>query len=150
MAPRPEAVELYQGGFLHGLHARAREFEDWAERERARLWRLATEAGRSAAVTALLEGRALEAIRLAHWVVALEPWDETVMRDVVLVLRGAGNRADAVAAYAAFDKRLQRERGVRPCRERRDLFDTYVLSPRGDWQVGAGPDEGQRDPGRYA
>lgn len=124
-----EAVRLYHGDFLRGLHATdAPAFERWCEHERARLRELAYDAGLMLATLALRDRGPRAAVRWARWCYDLEPDEETALGDLMRILSMVGDRAEALRAYDEFAERLWRERGVRPSAETRRLRELVMIS----------------------
>jgi DNA-binding SARP family transcriptional activator/predicted ATPase len=120
-------LEPLHGGLLEGFALPDSDlFEDWlaAERERSRLlvlrgWsRLARSAEQDgdyqAALTALL--RAL----------ALDPLQEDLQRDAMRVQYRAGDRVGAIRRFEQLQELLDRELGVPPMRETRELYDQLI------------------------
>jgi DNA-binding SARP family transcriptional activator len=120
-------LEPLHGGLLEGFALPDSDlFEDWlaAERERSRLlvlrgWsRLARSAEQDgdyqAALTALL--RAL----------ALDPLQEDLQRDAMRVQYRAGDRVAAIRRFEQLQELLDRELGVPPMRETRELYDQLI------------------------
>ncbi|MGH7645491.1 MAG: AfsR/SARP family transcriptional regulator [Gemmatimonadales bacterium] len=128
-----EGPRLYQAEFLRGFHIReAPEFESWCDGERVRLRHQASLAARALAEEALLDGNAPDAARWARWAAALQPWDEIALRNLVTVLCGMGDRAQALKIYDEFAERLERELRVRPSGATRRFIETVKNS--GDFE----------------
>jgi len=111
-----DALELYHGDFLTGVHLAdaAPELEDWIGAERTRLRRAAANA---AWTLALEEERAENGAAAAHWgrrAAALLPDDETAVRKLVGLLGRLGDKMGALRVYDEFARRLQEEFGVEP------------------------------------
>jgi DNA-binding SARP family transcriptional activator len=126
-----QALSLYQGDFLAGLHASgaADEFEDWLTGSRNRF--------RARAVTAAtaLARRAEEARKLdaaAHWLgvaVGVDPLHEASHRALIRVLLAAGNSGGARAAYQTLEARLRRDLDSEPSADTRALLDQIARPP---------------------
>ena len=114
-----EAVALYRGTFLEGLHVEgaATDFEDWLDRERGRLRREAAGAATSMLERAEREGQAPAAAAWGRRAVALMPDDESALRRLLALLDRAGDRAGAVQAYEEFTRRLAEELELAPSPE---------------------------------
>jgi len=118
-----EALALYRGGLLDGLHVNAAaEFERWLEHERERLRDRAVEAAWALA-EAQRAGNVVQATRWARWAAALAPADEAVMRQLMTFLHRLGDRAAAVRAYEAFAFRLTQEYELEPSAETQALAE---------------------------
>ena len=120
-----EALELYRGDFLAGLHVpdAAPELEEWISQERRRLKNLAMRGAWALSAREERDGRAPAATFWAQRAVALDPTDEAGVRDVMRLLARFGDRGGALRAYEDFARRLQDELGVEPGGEIRQLAD---------------------------
>ncbi|HEV2750672.1 MAG TPA: BTAD domain-containing putative transcriptional regulator, partial [Gemmatimonadales bacterium] len=105
-----EALRLYRGDFLAGfsIHG-ASEFERWVETTRSRLRFRAADAASSLFASARADRRLREAIHWARRRLELTPTDELALRDLLMVLADAGDRADAAEAYRLFARDLARD-----------------------------------------
>lgn len=91
-----DALNLYQGSFLSGFHARdAWGFNDWADGESERLRTLAGDAARKCAEDADAEGRVHDAIREWRRVRRFEPVNEAVLKRFLAALLKAGRLEEA-------------------------------------------------------
>ncbi|HEV8399310.1 MAG TPA: BTAD domain-containing putative transcriptional regulator [Gemmatimonadales bacterium] len=120
-----DALELYHGDFLTGVHLAdaAPELEDWIGTERTRLRRAAANA---AWTLALEEERAENGAAAAHWgrrAAALLPDDETAVKKLVALLGRLGDRLGALRVYDEFARRVQDEFGVEPGPELRGMAE---------------------------
>ena len=113
-----EAVDLYRGDLLEGFHLGGlNDFEEWLEQERARLRRQAGDAAWMAAEASALAGHKSEAASLARRAAGYAGDDEVAVRRLLTFLDDLGDRAGALAAFAAFAKRLHEEYEVEPAPE---------------------------------
>jgi DNA-binding SARP family transcriptional activator len=113
-----EALELYRGPLLEGLHVGgAPEFVRWLDLERERLRELASGAAWSGAHASLAAGALTEAERLAQRALRLVPTDESPVRDFIDALAAAGDRAAALRFYEKFVDVLADELEVEPAPE---------------------------------
>ncbi|MBI3791697.1 MAG: hypothetical protein HY275_12585 [Gemmatimonadetes bacterium] len=118
-----EAQALYTGPLLDGVHADAPGFDEWLTVARRRFreeavvceWALAQSHERAEALT-LAARHARRAARLADT-------DERTVRNAMLLLERAGDRAGALALYEECRDRLRRELDVEPSTETRALAD---------------------------
>ncbi|HUF49390.1 MAG TPA: tetratricopeptide repeat protein [Longimicrobiales bacterium] len=110
-----DALSLYGGRLLDGFDAEgAAGFERWLEEERGRY--------RDAAVSAALAHAAAledagEVVEAAYWTRRACSWaefDERVLRELLLRLDRAGDRAGALREYATFVASLEAELGLDP------------------------------------
>jgi pimeloyl-ACP methyl ester carboxylesterase/DNA-binding SARP family transcriptional activator len=133
-----EAAALSRGDLLADLD------DDWVNEPRERhrsqmlevLGRLAEQAERSGDL-----GGALSRTREQ---VALDPLSEDAHRELVRRLAAVGDRAGALAAFKAFSVRLQRELGIAPSAQTRELVERIRSAgarPPPE-RVGATPAEG--------
>ena len=110
-----QALELYGGGLLNGLHVSGvPEFERWLDEERERLRRRACEAAQLLTERETATGNQVGAARWALRLTELSPFDETAVRRLVELLDRMGDRAGAVRAYEEFERRLGRDLEVEP------------------------------------
>ncbi|MEJ2218075.1 MAG: BTAD domain-containing putative transcriptional regulator [Gemmatimonadota bacterium] len=102
-----DAVELYRGPLLEGLHVSgAPAFMEWLDHERERLRALAGDAGWRWAHEQIMAG----ALRLV-------PTDESRVRAFIQALASAGDRAAALRFYGKFTAVLREELDVEPAPE---------------------------------
>ena len=119
-----KALDLYKGDFLPGFHlAGAPEFVRWLDQTRDRLGRCASVASRERAAHLEAEGALAEAALFARRALRISPLDETLARDLIRLLDGVGDRAEALQAYEAFADLLESEIGVTPAPETRQLVE---------------------------
>ena len=125
------ACALYRGDFLAGFHATgvAPEFEQWVDAERDRLRRLARDAAWSMARRCEEAGTAAEALQWARHAVDLEPSDEAGVARLIALLDRLGDRAGALAVYAALERRLGEEFSALPSPETRSLMQALRQRP---------------------
>jgi DNA-binding SARP family transcriptional activator/tRNA A-37 threonylcarbamoyl transferase component Bud32 len=113
-----EALELFRGDFLQGFFADCGEaFDEWLERERARLRAVAAKAARSLAEAREGEQNFTTAVASARRAVELSDADERVVRELLQLLDRLGDRAGALHAYEAFARRLADEFDATPAPE---------------------------------
>lgn len=124
-----QALALYQGDFLAGLHASgaADEFEDWLTGSRSLF--------RARAVTAAttLARRAEETGELAtasHWLrfaIDADPLKESSYRTLIRVLLATGEAGAAREVYQSLSLRLKRDLDSEPSADTRALLEAPVL-----------------------
>ena len=124
-----DAVALYRGDFLSGLHVKgASELDQWMEatrdslRERvaAACWELADQSAHSSPGDA------------AAWsarACALVPYDEGALRRRLQLLHDVGDNAAALRAYKEFAEWLEREFGAAPADATRAVADACRMAP---------------------
>jgi DNA-binding SARP family transcriptional activator len=110
-----QAVELYRGPLLAGVHLReGREFEEWVERERGALAR------RYRAALLELIGKARAAHDARAWVLRAEelvqsnPYDAAAVCLLLKALTAAGDRVGAIRAGQTYQARVRLELGLLP------------------------------------
>lgn len=123
------ALELYRGDLLQGFFiAGAREFEQWMERERARLRERAAAAAWALADESAAARQDVLAVQWARRALEFTPTDESALRRLITLFYGMGDRAAALHAYNQFAARLLEECGVRPSAETRQLVEVMRQS----------------------
>lgn len=140
---RERALELYRGDLLEGFHVSgAPPFERWIDCERSGLRRMA----RDAAVELAREQREApdEARRWLQRALEIAPTDERIVRRLMQLLDGAGDRAGALRAYEALDTRLDRTLGTEPSPETRALA-AEIRKRKARHRTGTTPAAGGRE-----
>lgn len=118
-----DALELWRGDLLPGLHVPGGEFERWLDGTRDRLARRAVDAADQLRARAEERSDLAGAVRWARRGTELSPYDETAWRHLLSSLDRAGDRAGALAAYKTLATRLRDELDVEPSPETRALAD---------------------------
>jgi DNA-binding SARP family transcriptional activator len=118
-----DALALWRGDFLPGLHVACGEFERWLDGMRARLTRRAVDAAEQVRAQAEAQGDVVRAVRWARRGTELVPYDETAWRQLLSSLDRAGDRAGALAAYNILATQLRDELEVEPSPETRALAE---------------------------
>lgn len=119
-----DALELYVGGFLTGLHLdEAGEFDRWVETERSALRQVATHAAWTLALEQLRRGAVMEAKRTAKRAVDLDPTDEASARGFLRELADAGEASIALEFYEHVKGVLALEFDLEPSRETKAVLD---------------------------
>ncbi|GMV09416.1 MAG: hypothetical protein AMXMBFR55_11500 [Gemmatimonadota bacterium] len=125
-----EALALYQGDFLAGLHVHdAPDAERWLDDERLRRRRLAVEGARQLAEAAASSGDAEGGVRWARRALAIDPTDEGAVRRLVELLADAGDVTGALDVYADHVKRLAADFGLKPSLELTRLVQSIGERP---------------------
>lgn len=124
------AAALYQGDLLEGIRVKEPPFDEWLQRERERLRELARQGLLTLLTQQLGAGSAGPAIRTALRVLALDPAQEAVHRELMRLFQRQGRRGDALRQYRLCVDALQRELGVEPQPETRRLYQQIVRSGR--------------------
>lgn len=116
IAQLSEAVRLYQGDLLPGVHS------EWAQRERERLRRRHIDALLWLMQSALAQGDLDEAIRRGRHVLDLDPMREDVLRQLMSAQLRCGQRAHALRQFEACRARLRSELAIVPMPETMALY----------------------------
>ena len=118
-----EAMSLYRGDLLDGFFTSgAGPFEQWLERTRAQLRAGAAKAARALAEQRERDEKYTTAVSCARRAVELSDGDERMLRQLLEMLERLGDRAGAVTAYEAFERRLATELETEPAAETRALI----------------------------
>ena len=117
-----QAGALYQGAFLAGIGAGDHAFEDWLREERDRLRGLAVRAYTKLADLQCAVGLTERAIRSAERVLAIDPAEEPVHRMLMRLHVAVGQPGAARRQYERCARTLQREFGVEPDAETKNLL----------------------------
>jgi len=138
-----DALELWRGEFLPGLHVPGGEFQRWLDGTRARLARRAVDAATRLRARAEERGDVSGAVRWARRGTELAPYDETAWHHLLSSLDRAGDRAGALAAYNTLATQLRDELEVEPSPETRTLADRIrgriVAQVAADLDASGGP-----------
>jgi DNA-binding SARP family transcriptional activator/predicted ATPase len=109
------AVEQCRGEFLEGLSLRdAPAFEEWQFFERERLHGLLLQANERLCAAFWRRGQLDKALACGRRMLDAEPWHEGALRAVMVLLLQRGQRAEALAQYAAFCQQLDDDLGAQP------------------------------------
>lgn len=113
-----DALALYRGELLEGIHPAgvAAEFEHWLEARRASLRRGAGKAAEQLAAEEERAGQNAAAIPLLQRAAALAPLEEPPVRRLMKLFVRRGDHVAALEVYSRYERRLQRELGLRPSR----------------------------------
>lgn len=113
------ALGWYGGDLAQGFYWSdcTEVFERWLDAERARLRRMALSAASTLVQRATARGDADTALTWARRAAAIAPDDETVVRQLLVALDHAGDRAGALAVHDDFRRRLESEFGASPAPE---------------------------------
>ncbi|MEJ2215873.1 MAG: BTAD domain-containing putative transcriptional regulator, partial [Gemmatimonadota bacterium] len=147
-----DALELWRGDFLPGLHVPGGEFERWLDGTRDRLAGRALDAADQLRAGAEEEGDVAGAVRWARRGTELAPYDETAWRHLLSSLDRAGDRAGALAAYNTLATHLRDELEVEPSPETLALADRIRgrIDAQGPAELDAGDGAGADGAARQA
>jgi DNA-binding SARP family transcriptional activator/tetratricopeptide (TPR) repeat protein len=124
------AAALYQGDLLEGIRVKEPPFDEWLQMERERLRELALQGLLKLLTHQLGSGPVGAAIRTAMRILALDPAQEAVHRELMRLFQRQGRRGEALRQYRLCVDALQRELGVEPQPETRRLYQEVVRSGR--------------------
>ncbi|WP_046113447.1 BTAD domain-containing putative transcriptional regulator [Aquincola tertiaricarbonis] len=114
LAALRQAVSLYRGPLLHGVHLDdAPGFDAWLTPRRQALHHQALEHLVALAAWLLRQGELSSALDCAQRALALDPWCEPALRCAMQAL-SAQQPAQALALHRQFSQRLREELGVDP------------------------------------
>jgi serine/threonine-protein kinase len=121
---RAAALELYRGDLLEGLYVPdAPEFERWIDERRKHLREQASTAAWELADQEAELRHTAEAGRWSRRARHLAPLDERLLRRVIKLLDGLGDRAGAVREYETFARRVAIDLELEPAPETRVLIE---------------------------
>jgi predicted ATPase/DNA-binding SARP family transcriptional activator len=119
-----EAVDLYRGELLDGLHLDGcADFELWLVGERERWRRRVARTLRELLAHHDRSGERRQGLHYARRLLSLEPWLEETHRQVMRLLALGGRRAAALAQYETCCRILAEELGVEPGPETTQLYE---------------------------
>jgi|GEM_PF-3950415 len=118
-----DALRLYRGPLLPGLFIpnASPDFDHWLDAERMRLQRRAAGAAVALTEEAEAERDLAGAIGWARRAVSISPDDEPTLRQLLRLMDRVGDRAGALRAFEAFERRLADELEMEPAVETRAL-----------------------------
>jgi DNA-binding SARP family transcriptional activator len=119
-----EAIELYRDDLLPTC------YDDWMYYERERLRSLQISNLERAIARAKQNADRPSMLKYAQRLLAMDPWREDVMRELLATRQALGDRAGALAEFERFAQRLQDDLGVEPMAETLAVLnDTAPLAP---------------------
>ena len=121
-----EAVVLYRGPFLDGVHVEgaSQELENWMVAERSRLREGLLRALGALATGAEGRGDLEAAVRAARQAFDVTPTDEILARRVITLLVASGNQGGAMHVHDELVRRLRDELDVEPAAETEALVSS--------------------------
>jgi DNA-binding SARP family transcriptional activator len=124
-----EAVELYRGGFLEGVHVSGvnEEFETWLQQERAQALERVLRALEHLCREHEAAGRLAAAAQAAIRATQLAPFDEAWVRRAVVALHASGDRGGAFILFESYARKLADEFEAAPNSETIALVDRLRL-----------------------
>src|SRR5688572_23262147 len=125
-----QATEIYRGDFLEGFGLAGEPFEEWLLTERERLWERALEGMAKLLSLQMKQGDHEAAIQTGIRLLALDPLQESVHRTLMNIYAAHGRRDAAARQYHTCVAILQRELGVEPEQETKDLYERILQERR--------------------
>lgn len=120
-----QAVILYQGDFLEGLHVKeALFFEEWLLQQREHLRDLMLRILEALVIYHSDRAEDELGIGYANQLLGMEAWRETTHRHLMLMLTRSGRRNAALAQYETCRQILAEEFGVEPTPETTRLYQS--------------------------
>ena len=116
-----DAINLYRGEFLEGIVIKDPGGEEWLTSERARYRRIAVEALENLLTSQREAGEMDAAVETGERLVGLDPLRETAWRYLMKVYVARGERSQALIAYNRCMEMLEKELGIEPEQETREL-----------------------------
>jgi predicted ATPase len=120
------ATTLYRGDFLEGLDVKEEMFEEWLMTQRERLHELALNASAKLLSHQLKNNLDEEAIQTALRLLGLDPFQESVHQILMRLYFKNGRRGAALMQYQRCVEVLQRELGVEPEPETKQLYQDIL------------------------
>ncbi len=124
-----QAITLYRGDFFEGVGVKEAAFEEWLIARRERLRELALEAMAKLLAHQTKADRVDEAIRLAARLLTLDPLQERVHRQLMRLYSRQGRRPAALRQYQLCCQVLERELGIEPEQETKELYQQIMRKP---------------------
>lgn len=121
-----EAALLYRGDLLEGFSVDEEPFETWLMEKRERLRELAMEALAKSLAHQRKTGALAAAVATARQILSIEPLQEPVHRTLMRLHAELGQRAAALRQYQHCVTVLQRELGVEPELETKQLYQEIL------------------------
>lgn len=137
------AVSLYKGDFLAGFNIRkAPEFEAWTLLEQERLRQMYLTALADLIIHYQEQGQFGEAIQYAQKLLAIDPLQEEIQRQLMALFTLNNQKTAALAQYEQFVQILDAELGVEPDEETTALYQQIVA---GGWGAEEQRSRGEND-----
>ncbi|GAA5522769.1 hypothetical protein LQ318_13510 [Aliifodinibius salicampi] len=111
-----KAIDFYKGDMLQGLHVKkiSNHFQDWLDRERARLRKRAADGYILLSDELEEEGNISYAVEMAAKAIQLIPLSQQHQSSYLKLLVRNGLNSNAVRAYDEYKLHLEKELGVQP------------------------------------
>ncbi|MGH3642488.1 MAG: AAA family ATPase, partial [Mycobacterium sp.] len=133
------ADALYRGEFLEGLSIQEPAFEEWLITARERLRELAVEGLAKLLAHHVQEGPVAAAIPVAARLLSLDPLQESVHRTLMRLYARQGRRGVALRQYQVCVDVMQRELGVEPEAQTRQVYQEILEASPAAARVATAP-----------
>jgi PAS domain S-box-containing protein len=115
-------LNVYAGTLLEGFTTEEGPFEEWLLEQRDRLRDLAVGSLEARSESHRLSGRYEKAVECQRRLMLIDPYNERALRGAMRLLVQTGRDLEALRSYQEFTELLQRDLGIRPQVETRDLY----------------------------
>jgi len=123
--------EIYQGAFLEGFYIHdAPIFEEWISLERERLERQFVNYLQQISEYYQKVDDLSSTSRCIQRRLAIEPWNEEVHREQMMVLAKMGERSAALAQYERCCQLLKKDLGIEPSHQTKALYEEIQFTTR--------------------
>jgi DNA-binding SARP family transcriptional activator/TolB-like protein len=127
------ALELYGGELLPGLHVPGcPELDHWLETSRQRLRTLAVRAATRSALELISNQDFSGAVPLLERGMNWDPYDERLLRELLVCLHHLGDRSRAIHEYETFRARLSGDLAIDPSDETEALVEAVREAESGE------------------
>jgi adenylate cyclase len=117
-----EALALYRGAFLEGVHpGGSPAFEAWVDRRRAQLDRAHRDLCRRLTTARLEQGDARGALAVARRWAEVDPLEDEAHHRIIELLAETGRRLEALRHYDAYRDLIARELDLEPLDQTKEL-----------------------------
>jgi predicted ATPase/DNA-binding SARP family transcriptional activator len=109
-----EALDLFQGQFLSGLHSDVLELSNWLNSEREALHHAFQNAGLLAANQFVMQSNFVVAQKICSRVLATDPLNEDILQVLLTCAVQTGSKLEALKAFESFKTLLHNDLGLLP------------------------------------
>ncbi len=134
-----EAVELYQRPFLYGFTIpNNSEFDNWTSQRRRTCEQMCLKVLEELLESCTRQGDFLKAIEYARRYLTIDELAEHIHRRLIELYQSSGNRSAALRQFEICTTILERELGVQPMDETRQVYQAVLRGER-SWSVASPP-----------
>ena len=116
------AVTLYRGEFLEDLITGEELFEEWLQRQRQKFRKALQQGYHGLLERYEREGQHQRAVDCCLRLLAQDPYNESVLRKLMLLHLEQGRSLEALEAFRSFAERLQRDLDVEPDHNTKEIY----------------------------